>query len=340
MVGLRGNYGMRLQEMAERNDKSLPFRPLRIGALELRNNLIAAPMAGLSSLPYRMLAMENGCALTISEMVSAEGSVRAREKTRRYFSNDGDVRPFGIQIFGANPDSIARAVESFRDEPVDLIDVNMGCPVKKVVKKGAGSALMKETGLAARIVSAIKAKSALPLTVKIRSGWDDESINCADFARAMEDAGADAVAVHPRTRRQEFRGQADWRRIAEVKRAVKIPVVGNGDVRSREDAIRMMDETGCDGVMIGRAAVGNPWIFREILEADYSGPSKRERGKEAARHLDMLCDFAGEKIGLLNMRQILPWYGKGMPGVKKFLQRVHEIKTRDELSTAIAEFFI
>jgi nifR3 family TIM-barrel protein len=320
-------------------NENTSFKSFDIGGLRLRNNLIAAPMAGLSSLPYRLLAMECGCALAISEMVSAEGSVRARDKTRRYFSNDGKVRPFGLQVFGTNPDSIARSIESFEDEPVDLIDINMGCPVKKVVKKGAGAALMRDVKLAASIVRKAKESTSLPITVKIRSGWDSKSINCAEFAGAIEEAGADAIVVHPRTRAQEFRGSAEWKLIGEVKGAVGIPVIGNGDVRSREDAVRMVEETGCDGVMIGRGAVGNPWIFRKLLDPDYLGPSRGERGGHAARHLEMLCEFAGEKIGVLNMRQILPWYGKGIPGVKKFLQRTNTLKKPADLKKAIEEFF-
>jgi tRNA-dihydrouridine synthase B len=321
------------------NDKAQIFHSLEIGRLRLKNNLVAAPMAGLSSLPYRMLAMECGCALAISEMVSAEGSVRARDKTRRYFSNDERVRPFGLQVFGSNQDSIARSIESFGEEPVDLVDINMGCPVKKVVKKGAGAALMRDVKLAAAIVRRAKEATDLPVTVKMRSGWDSKSINCAEFAKAMESAGADAIVVHPRTRTQEFRGSADWRLIGEVKRAVNIPVIGNGDVRTRHDATRMVEETGCDGLMIGRGAVGNPWIFRELLDLDYRGPSRSERGESAARHLDMLCEFAGEKIGVLNMRQILPWYGKGIPGVKKFLQKTNTLKKCIDLKKAIEEFF-
>lgn len=315
------------------------FAPFAIGPLRLRNNLIAAPMAGLSSLPYRMLAMECGCALAVSEMVSAEGLIRARERTRRYFANDAGVRPFGLQLFGARADAIARAAASFEDEPVDLIDINMGCPVPKVVKKGAGSGLMRDVAKAQAIVRAAKAATSKPLTVKIRAGWDEDSINCVEYAQAMEHAGADAIAVHPRTRAQGFRGTSDWSLIAAVKTAVNVPVIGNGDVASREDALRMIGETGCDGVMIGRAAVGNPWIFRQILDPGFSGPSAGERGAEAARHLDMLCALAGEHIGVLNMRQILPWYGKGIPGVKHFLRQAHAAKTREELMRAISGFF-
>jgi nifR3 family TIM-barrel protein len=315
------------------------FAPIAIGTLRLRNNLIAAPMAGLSSLPYRMLAMEFGCALAISEMVSAEGTTRARERTRRYFANDAGPRPFGLQIFGSNPDSIARAVESLRDEPIDLIDINMGCPVHKVVKKGAGSGLMRNIDNATAIVRAVKAATALPVTAKIRAGWDEHSINCTEFAQALEAAGADAITVHPRTRAQGFRGKSDWSLITAVKKATGVPVIGNGDVATREDAVRMLRETGCDGVMIGRAAVGNPWIFKHLIDPAYAGPSTEERGAEAARHLSMLCALVGERIGVLNMRQILPWYGRGISGVKHFLKDAHAAKTREELLRVIDTFF-
>jgi nifR3 family TIM-barrel protein len=315
------------------------FEAIEIGGLRLRNSLIAAPLAGLTSLPYRTLAMECGCALAISEMVSAEGTIRARDRTSRYFSNDESVRPFGVQLFGADPGSIAAAVRGLEGEPVDLIDINMGCPVKKVVGKGAGAALMRNPRLAEKVVGAARGATRLPLTVKMRAGWDAGSINCAEIARAAEGAGADAVIVHPRTRSQFYRGDADWRLIAEVRRAVSIPVVGNGDVRSRDDAVRMISETGCDGVMIGRAAVGNPWIFRRMLDEGYGGPSPAERGGQAARHLDMLCSFVGEFRGVRMMRQVLPWYGKGIKGVRKFLRGANAIEAADDLKAAIAEFF-
>lgn len=316
----------------------IPFRPFKIGSLQLRNNLIAAPMAGLSSLPYRMLAMECGCALAISEMISAEGAVRAHERTRRYFTNDPALRPFGAQLFGANPDAIAEALRSIEGEPIDLIDVNMGCPVKKVVSKNAGSALMRTPKLAEAVIRAARAATTLPLTVKIRAGWDEGSINCVAFARMAQDAGADAVAVHGRTRQQEFRGKADWSHIARVKEAVKIPVIGNGDVRCREDALRMLEQTGCDGVMVGRAAVGNPWIFSQIL-GESEAPTPAERGEAAVRHLHMLSSFMGEKLAVLNMRAILPWYGKGLHGIRHFMHGCNRIQRADELTAEIAAFF-
>ncbi len=333
-------YGLLLvysRGMAEVTEKD-PFGPVRIGSLKLKNNLVAAPMAGLSSLPYRMLALEQGCALAVSEMVSAEGALRAHERTRRYFANDNAARPFGVQLFGANPESIRLAVEMLEAEPVDLIDINMGCPVKKVCCKGAGAALMCTPGLVGKIVSAARRATARPLTVKIRSGWDEENINCAEIARIAEGAGADAVAIHGRTKRQEFRGKADLRSISQVKCAVSIPVIGNGDVKCREDALRMLSETGCDGVMIGRAAVGNPWIFRSILTGD-APPGPVERGEAAARHMDHLREVVGDKIAVLNMRAVLPWYGKGIPGVKAFLQGVHRTSSPEELKENILEFF-
>lgn len=324
--------------MTKNASTSDAFRPLQIGSLRLRNNLIAAPMAGLSSLPYRMLAMECGCALAISEMISAEGAVRAHERTRRYFTNDPALRPFGAQLFGANPDAIGQALRSVEGEPIDLIDLNMGCPVKKVTSKNAGAALMKTPKLAEAVIRAARAATALPLTVKIRAGWDEGSINCVEFARMAEAAGADAVAVHGRTRQQEFRGKADWTHIARVKEALSIPVIGNGDVRCREDALRMLAETGCDGVMIGRAAVGNPWIFAQVLGKD-AAPTPAERGEAAVRHLHLLSSFMGEKIAVLNMRAILPWYGKGLHGIRHFLQGCNRITRADELATEIAAFF-
>ena len=318
--------------------KTAQMAPLSIGALRLKNNLIAAPMAGLSSLPYRLLAIEQGCALAISEMVSAEGALRAHARTRRFYTNDEAARPFGVQLFGASPESIARAVEMLEDEPIDLIDINMGCPVKKVCCKGAGSALMCTPKLVEAIVAAARRETRRPLTVKIRSGWTEDSINCVEIAQIAESEGADALAIHPRTKRQEFKGKADWRWIGEVKRALKIPVIGNGDVKSREDARRMLAETGCDGVMVGRAAIGNPWIFRELLGLG-EPPTPAERGEAALRHLSHLCDLMGEKIALLNMRQVLPWYGKGIHGVKAFLQRVHAAGSRSSLAEEISDFF-
>lgn len=315
------------------------MHPLSIGQLHLKNNLIAAPMAGLSSLPYRLLAIQEGAGLVFSEMISAEGIIRAHSKTRRYFLNDERIRPFGAQIFGATPEAIALAIKILEYESIDLIDINMGCPVKKVCSRGAGAALMRTPKLVEKIVSIARKTTSKPLTIKIRAGWDKDSINCVQIARIAELAGADAVTVHARTKEQGFKGIADWSYIADVKAGVQIPVIGNGDVKSRADALRMISETRCDGVMVGRAAIGNPWIFSQILNENHGFPTHREKCEAALNHLRCLQDILGEKNAVLSMRTMLSWYGKGIRGVKCFMTRVHQIKKASELSEAIKDFF-
>lgn len=315
------------------------FKGLKIGPLALRNNLVSAPLAGLSSLPYRILAMEMGSALAISEMVSAEGVIKGRNRTSRYFENDPAARPFGVQLFGAMPDMFARAIEGLEGLPIDLIDINMGCPVKKVCSRGAGAALMRMPELAAKIIETVRRSTAKPIAVKFRSGWDDGSINCVEIAKIAEGCGADCVTIHPRTKMQEFKGISDWRHIASVKRAVSIPVIGNGDVRTRADAVRMMDETGCDAVMIGRGALGNPWIFRAIMDEGYAGPMRAERGLAAIRHLEMLRDMIGPKFAVMSFKAMLPWYAKGIGGVKAFLRQTMVLSNYDEFKINVEIFF-
>lgn len=315
------------------------FHAIDIGGLSLKNNLIAAPMAGLSSLPYRLLAIEQGCALAFSEMVSAEGTIRAHARTKRYYANDSRSRPFGVQLFGSDPKAISDAILMLEAETIDLMDINMGCPVKKVCSKGAGSALMCTPAKVSAIVASARMATKRPLTVKIRSGWNDDSINCVEIARIAADAGADAITVHPRTKRQEFKGKANWKYIADVKAAVKIPVIGNGDVKCRADALRMFEETGCDAIMIGRAAIGNPWVFAEILNENCPKPAPAARGEAAIRHMSMLCTLMGERLALLNMRTILPWYGKGFHGIRGLMRDAAQAQTTDELNVMIGDFF-
>lgn len=321
------------------NDTKSAFPPIRIGRLALANNLIAAPLAGLSTLPARRFMIAQGCALAISEMVSAEGALRAHERTHRYIENDERARPFGLQLFGAEPRSMHWATVLLENDPIDLVDINMGCPVKKVCSKAAGAALMRTPRRAAAIVRAVRQSTERPVTVKIRAGWDAESINCVEIARIAEAEGADAVVLHPRTREQFFSGRADWRHIAAVKQALSIPVIGNGDVRTRDDALAMLAETGCDGVMVGRAAVGNPWIFRALLTGEDAPPSPAERRDAILAHLAMLVEQVGERRALYMMRTALPWYVKGIPNVKRFLHEAQRITDAQLLRQTIAAFF-
>lgn len=309
---------------------------LKIQKLELRNRLIAAPLAGYSNVVWRLLVHEFGAALSFSEMVSVEGIWRHHNRTLKYLQGDKEASPFAVQLFGADSDSFSRAIEVVEEYPFDLLDINMGCPVKKVVKRGAGAALMKDIDLAEKIIKTVRKKYSGPLTVKFRSGWSDETINAIDFAKMSEDAGADAVIVHPRTWEQGFRGEADWKIIAEAKKMVSIPVIGSGDVIDKASAERMFSETGCDGIMIGRAAIGGPWIFKEILE-DYS-PTVPEVFKAVDRHIELMLKYYNEKYTFAMMRKYLTKYMKGRPDAKKFYQEIYSLKDLTNLRICLEQY--
>ena len=251
-----------------------------------KKGALLAPLAGISNLPFRLIARAQGCALAYTEMISSNGLVRKTEKTYEYLKTSAEDRPLGVQIFGADPEIMAEAARIVADSGVDLIDINMGCPVKKVIKAGAGVILMKDPDLVARMIEAVKKAVKIPVTVKIRSGWNRSSINAVEIAQIAEDCGADAITVHPRTADQGYSGHADWKIIANVKKAVKIPVIGNGDIRQPQDAVRMLAETACDAVMVGRGALGNPWIFKGISQAlngqaiDYLPTLKSKAGND------------------------------------------------------------
>jgi len=290
-----------------------------IGSLIIKNNVILAPMAGISNLPFRMMAREAGCALAFTEMISANGLVRGIEKSQQYMKSCIDDKPLGVQIFGNDPTTMADAVRIVDDYGADLIDLNMGCPVKKVVKNGAGAALLKDPGLVSQILESVRKATRKPLTVKIRSGWNLQSINAVQIARIAEQQGIDAVFVHARTAVQGFAGSADWRIIEEIKNSVGIKVIGNGDVKSGADAWRMIKMTGCDGVMIGRGALGNPWIFNEALNYQstvqtHSEPVLNERKEMILRHLERETIFLGQKEAVKRFRKHLLWYTKGIRG--------------------------
>jgi nifR3 family TIM-barrel protein len=299
---------------------------LKIGSLQLDSKAIAAPLAGYTDRAWRVLAREAGAGLVFSEMVSVEGLWRGG-KTLRYLKNDERARPFGLQLFGLNPESFERAlavIANEANESIDLIDINMGCPVKKVVKKGAGSALMKTPDLAGKIIESVRKIYDGPLTVKIRSGWRAETINAVQIAKIVEAAGADAVIVHPRTQDQFFKGEADWDIIRDVKDNIKVPVIGNGDVVDHESFNKMLISTGCDGVMIGREAINNPMIFRDINGGVSVG--RKEVFELIRRHLALLSEFEDERYTFQQFRKSIAKYLKRMEGSKRLFKDIYDAK--------------
>jgi nifR3 family TIM-barrel protein len=292
---------------------------MKIGNIELANNVFLAPMAGVTDMAYRAICKQFGCGLTYTEMVSAKGMYYKSENTRELMTLAPEEQPAAIQIFGSDADILASIAAEVQAAGADIIDINMGCPTPKIVKNGDGSALMLKPELVAEIVKKVTAAVTVPVTVKIRKGWDEHHINAVEIAQVAEQNGAKAVTVHGRTREQFYSGQADWEIIKKVKQAVKVPVIGNGDIVSPETAEKMLELTGCDGVMIGRGAEGNPWIFRRIIEYLERGkllpePSYAEKVEMAIVHLEKTIELKGEVIGVKEMRKHLAWYLKGMPG--------------------------
>ncbi len=316
--------------------KELPL----IGGVKLDSPFVLGPMAGITDAPMRRLTRRLGASLCYTEMVSSKGLWYNDEKTWRLLYLYDDEGPTAVQLFGHEPEIMAAACEKIRDLKNDIVDINMGCPVPKVFKNGDGSAMMLDPDQAGRVVEACVKAAEKPVTVKIRLGVDDEHINCVEMAKVLEQAGAAAVALHARTREQFYSGEADWDRIAEVKDAVKIPVIGNGDVKSADDALRMMEKTGCDYVMVARAALGDPWIFRE-LNAAWSGaeppekPSLEDKKVLMLQQLSDMCELKGEYAAVREMRNVVGWYIKGLPGSAAVRGAVNQIDDVGDMKALI-----
>ena len=318
------------------------IRPLRIGNVELENNLILAPMAGVTDLPFRLLCKEQGAALLCMEMVSAKAILYKNRNTEALLTIDSREHPVSLQLFGSDPDIIAGIAHAIEDRPFDILDINMGCPVPKIVNNGEGSALMKNPKLAGEIIEKTVQAVKKPVTVKIRKGFDDEHINAVELAHIAQECGAAAVAVHGRTRQQLYSGKADWEVIRLVKEAVHIPVIGNGDLRSAQDVAAMAEQTHCDGFMIARGAQGNPWIFGQILDYFHAGQEPEKPGFEEVaqmilRHARMMVEYKGEYTGIREIRKHAAWYTAGYPNSSKLRGQLNEVETYAQLEELLMQ---
>ncbi|HBG5344219.1 TPA: tRNA dihydrouridine synthase DusB [Clostridioides difficile] len=309
---------------------------MKIGNLELKNKVFLSPMAGVTDLPFRLICKEQGCGLLYTEMINGKALCYDDENTKKMLKIEEEEHPVAVQIFGSEPDFMGRAAEIMNDYSNEILDINMGCPAPKVVKNGDGSALMKNPKLAEEVLKAVVKNSKKPVTLKIRKGWDDNNVNAVEIAKIAEDCGISALAIHGRTREQFYTGKADWDIIAEIKKNLSIPVIGNGDVFTIEDSINMLDKTGCDAIMIGRGAQGNPWIFKRINHYMNTGeilpePTLNEKISTAIKHLKLAVEEHGEYVAVREMRKHIAWYLKGLRNSAKLRDEINKIEEYQEV---------
>lgn len=315
---------------------------MKIGNVDVKNPVTLAPMSGVTDKSFRLIAKEHGCGLVYTEMISAKALTYKNIKTKTLLNIDGEKQPIAVQLFGCDPDVMAEGARIAVSAGAQIIDVNMGCPVPKVVKNGEGSALLEKPDLACAVIKAMVCAVSVPVTVKIRAGWNRDNIVAVEFARRMEEVGVAAVAVHGRTRDQYYSGKADWGIIKKVKEALAIPVIGNGDIWVPQDAASMLEMTGCDAVMLGRGVLGNPWLISNTLRflegKEYQLPSPDVRIRGALAHLDLTIRLKGEPVGVREMRKHLAWYLKGLPGTAKVKSAIFTAKTRQEIAAVLENY--
>ena len=311
---------------------------IKIGDVELENNVFLAPMAGITDKAFRKIVKEYGAGLTYTEMASAKALYYQDKKTEKLINTEAEKRPIAVQIFGSEPKIMAEAVRKLERE-ADIIDINAGCPAPKVVKNGDGSKLLLNVELLGEIVEQVKKATTKPVTVKIRTGWDEEHIIAVQAAKIIEQAGANAITVHGRTREQFYSGKAEWNMIKEVKQNVKIPVIGNGDIENLEDAKEMFETTGVDAIMIGRGSLGNPWIFRDIIQEKEQPVSGKEKWETIQKHIDLAIEDKGEKNAIKEMRKHLAWYLKNLKNAAKIRDKINQLETKKEVIDCLSEYF-